>query len=269
MKKGSASLVVLSIMFLITALLIYLFEYVSIERMMYVNRINMKQFEYNSESLENIITKDIEATYLNGGDIDEIAAKDYQVFEGQKVKIYYNGIAKKNAIKIHYAELMNNDKERTKDTEFSLLNRIFLKDQIGSKEKEDFLNLIKENQVQEFTIEEINNYFLDTNDVEKTFDFGNAIVKINKDASMNDIKANINGSGILIIDGDITIHGEIDFSGLIIIDGELKIEGSSDIYGTVIDIKNKSKINYTKSLHTMYAMCKNYKGIIKVTKSNY
>ena len=70
MKKGSASLVVLSIMFLITALLIYLFEYVSIERMMYVNRINMKQFEYNSESLENIITKDIEATYLNGGDID-------------------------------------------------------------------------------------------------------------------------------------------------------------------------------------------------------
>ena len=103
MKKGSASLVVLSIMFLITALLIYLFEYVSIERMMYVNRINMKQFEYNSESLENIITKDIEATYLNGGDIDEIAAKDYQVFEGQKVKIYYNGIAKKLSL-IHISE---------------------------------------------------------------------------------------------------------------------------------------------------------------------
>ena len=64
MKKGSASLVVLSVIFLITALLIYLFEYVSIERTMYTNRSKMKQYAYNEESVHNIITKDIEETYF-------------------------------------------------------------------------------------------------------------------------------------------------------------------------------------------------------------
>lgn len=267
MKKGSASLVVLSVIFLLTALLIYLFEYVSIERMMYSNRSQMKQFTYNRESVENIITKDIEATYLNGGDINDIINKDYSVFEGQKAKISLNDISKKSAIKLYYSELMPNNKEKIKETEYSLLNRIFLKDHVKTSEKEEFLQKIKENEVQEFTVEEINNYF--TNGEEKNFTNGNSIVNISQDSSEGDIKANINGSGILIIEGDINIHGRVDFLGLIIIDGELNIDGESDIYGTVIDIKNKSTINYTKSLNTMYKNCKKYKGIIKLTKSNY
>lgn len=269
MKKGSASLVVLSIMFLLTALLIYLFEYVSIERMMYKNRSQMKQFIYNKESVENIITKDIEATYLNGGDISDIINKDYSVFEGQKVKISLNDVTKKSAIVVNYSELMPNNKEKIKETEYSLLNRIFLKDHITKKEKEDFLNLIKENEMQEFTIEEINNYFANKNEGAKYFDYGDAIVEISQDSSEHDINANIIGSGILIIEGDINIHGMVDFVGLIIINGKLNIDGDSDIYGTVIDIENNSKLNYINSLNTMYKNCKKYKGIIKLTKSNY
>lgn len=268
MKKGSASLVVLSVIFLLTALLIYLFEYVSIERMMYSNRSQMKQFTYNRESVENIITKDVEATCLNGGDINDIINKDYSVFDGQKAKISLNDISKKSAIKLYYSELMPNNKEKIKETEYSLLNRIFLKNHVKTSEKEEFLQKIKENEVQEFTVEEINNYFADADEA-KNFTYGDAIVKISQNSSESDINANINGSGILIIEGDINIHGRVDFLGLIIIDGELNIDGESDIYGTVIDIKNKSTLNYTKSLNTMYKNCKKYKGIIKLTKSNY
>lgn len=137
MKKGSASLVVLSVIFLITALLIYLFEYVSVERMMYLNRSKMKQYAYNEESLHNIITKDIQETYLNGGDIYDIIGKNYSVFENQKAIVSLNDPTAKNAINVYYEEKFSNKKKISKSTKYSLLNRIFFKDNPSTKEKKD------------------------------------------------------------------------------------------------------------------------------------
>lgn len=271
MKKGSASLVVLSVIFLLTALLIYLFEYVSVERMMYTNRSKMKQYAYNEESLHNIITKDIEETYLNGGDIHDIIGKNYSVFENQKAIVSLNDPTAKNAINIYYEEKFSNKKEKTTNAKYSLLNRIFFKDNPSTKEKKDFCEaIIQNNEVQNFSTSEINNYFIDIEDIEsKNFDYGNgnAIVKITADDE--DLNANINGSGIMIIDGDVSVKANFKFRGLLIIDGSLNIEGESDIMGALIDIDKESNIDCFKSLNTMYRRCKTFKGIIKVTRSNY
>ena len=271
MKKGSASLVVLSVIFLITALLIYLFEYVSIERTMYTNRSKMKQYAYNEESVHNIITKDIEETYLNGGDIHDIVGKNYSVFENQKAIVSLNDPTAKNAINIYYEEKFSNKKAKTTNAKFSLLNRIFFIDNPSSKEKKDFCDeIIQNNEVQNFSTSEINNYFIDTKDIEeRNFDYGNgnAIVKITADDE--DLNANVNGSGILIIDGDVIIKANFKFRGLLIIDGSLSVEGDSDIMGALIDIDKRSNIDCFKSLNTMYRRCKTFKGIIKVTRSDY
>lgn len=271
MKKGSASLVVLSVIFLITALLIYLFEYVSIERTMYTNRSKMKQYAYNEESVHNIITKDIEETYLNGGDIHDIVGKNYSVFENQKAIVSLNDPTAKNAINIYYEEKFSNKKAKTTYAKFSLLNRIFFIDNPSSKEKKDFCDeIIQNNEVQNFSTSEINNYFLDIEDIDaRNFDYGNgnAIVKITADDE--DLNANVNGSGILIIDGDVIIKANFKFRGLLIIDGSLSVEGDSDIMGALIDIDKRSNIDCFKSLNTMYRRCKTFKGIIKLTRSDY
>lgn len=271
MKKGSASLVVLSVIFLITALLIYLFEYVSIERTMYTNRSKMKQYAYNEESVHNIITKDIEETYLNGGDIHDIIGKNYSVFENQKAIVSLNDPTAKNAINIYYEEKFSNKKEKTTNAKYSLLNRIFFKDNPSTKEKKDFCEaIIQDNEVQNFSTSEINNYFIDIEDIDaRNFDYGNgnAIVKITADDE--DLNANINGSGIMIIDGDVNVKANFKFRGLLIIDGSLSVEGDSDIMGALIDIDKESNIDCFKSLNTMYRRCKTFKGIIKVTRSNY
>ena len=271
MKKGSASLVVLSVIFLITALLIYLFEYVSIERTMYTNRSKMKQYAYNEESVHNIITKDIEETYLNGGDIHDIVGKNYSVFENQKAIVSLNDPTAKNAINIYYEEKFSNKKAKTTNAKFSLLNRIFFIDNPSSKEKKDFCDeIIQNNEVQNFSTSEINNYFLDIEDIDaRNFDYGNgnAIVKITADDE--DLNANVNGSGILIIDGDVIIKANFKFRGLLIIDGSLSVEGDSDIMGALIDIDKRSNIDCFKSLNTMYRRCKTFKGIIKLTRSDY
>lgn len=268
MKKGSASLVVLSVIFLLTALLIYLFEYASVERMMYLNRSKMKQYAYNEESLHNIITKDIQETYLNGGDIYDIIGKDYSVFENQKAVVSLNDPTAKNAFNIYYEEKLANKKKISKNTKYSLLNRIFFKDKPSTKEKKDFCEeIIKANEVQNFSTSEINNYFIDIEEIDaRNFDYANAIVKITADEDLN---ANINGSGIMIIDGDVSVKANFKFRGLLIIDGSLNIEGESDIMGALIDINKESNINCFKSLNTMYRRCKTFKGIIKVTRSNY
>lgn len=268
MKKGSASLVVLSVIFLITALLIYLFEYVSVERMMYLNRSKMKQYAYNEESLHNIITKDIQETYLNGGDIYDIIGKNYSVFENQKAIVSLNDPTAKNAINIYYEEKFSNKKEKTTNAKYSLLNRIFFKDNPSTKEKKDFCEeIIQANEVQNFSTSEINNYFIDIEEIDaRNFDYANAIVKITAD---EDLCANINGSGIMIIDGDVSVKANFKFRGLLIIDGSLNIEGESDIMGALIDIDKESNIDCFKSLNTMYRRCKTFKGIIKVTRSNY
>lgn len=271
MKKGSASLVVLSVIFLITALLIYLFEYVSIERTMYTNRSKMKQYTYNEESVHNIITKDIEETYLNGGDIHDIIGKNYSVFENQKAIVSLNDPTAKNAINIYYEEKFSNKKEKTTNAKYSLLNRIFFKDKPSTKEKKDFCDeIIQENEVQNFSTSEINNYFIDIEEIDaRNFDYGNgnAIVKITADDE--DLNANVNGSGIMIIDGDVNVKANFKFRGLLIIDGSLSVEGDSDIMGALIDIDKESNIDCFKSLNTMYRRCKTFKGIIKVTRSNY
>lgn len=271
MKKGSASLVVLSVIFLLTALLIYLFEYVSIERTMYTNRSKMKQYAYNEESVHNIITKDIEETYLNGGDIHDIIGKNYSVFENQKAIVSLNDPTAKNAINIYYEEKFSNKKEKTTNAKYSLLNRIFFKDNPSTKEKKDFCEaIIQANEVQNFRTSEINNYFIDIEEIDaRNFDYGNgnAIVKITADDE--DLCANINGSGIMIIDGDVSVKANFKFRGLLIIDGSLNIEGESDIMGALIDIDKESNIDCFKSLNTMYRRCKTFKGIIKVTRSNY
>ncbi|WP_294984790.1 hypothetical protein [uncultured Fenollaria sp.] len=270
MKKGSASLVVLSVIFLLTALLIYLFEYVSIERTMYTNRSKMKQYAYNEESVHNIITKDIQETYLNGGDIHDIIGKNYSVFENQKAIVSLNDPTAKNAINIYYEEKFSNKKEKTTNAKYSLLNRIFFKDNPSAKEKKDFCDeIIQNNEVQNFSTSEINNYYIDIEDIEsRNFDYGNgnAIVKIMADEDLN---ANINGSGIMIIDGDVSVKANFKFRGLLIINGSLNIEGESDIMGALIDIDKGSNIDCFKSLNTMYRRCKTFKGIIKVTRSNY
>lgn len=268
MKKGSASLVVLSVIFLLTALLIYLFEYVSVERMMYLNRSKMKQYAYNEESLHNIITKDIEETYLNGGDIYDIIVKDYSVFENQKAVVSLNDPTAKNAFNIYYEEKLANKKKISKNTKYSLLNRIFFKDNPSTKEKKDFCEeIIQANEVQNFSASEINNYFIDIEEIDaRNFDYANAIVKITAD---EDLCANINGSGIMIIDGDVSVKANFKFRGLLIIDGSLNIESESDIMGALIDIDKESNIDCFKSLNTMYRRCKTFKGIIKVTRSNY
>lgn len=271
MKKGSASLVVLSVIFLITALLIYLFEYVSIERTMYTNRSKMKQYAYNEESVHNIITKDIQETYLNGGDIHDIIGKNYSVFENQKAIVSLNDPTAKNAINIYYEEKFSNKKEKTTNAKYSLLNRIFFKDNPSTKEKKDFCEeIIQNNGVQNFSTSEINNYFIDIEDIDtRNFDYGNgnAIVKITADDE--DLNANVNGSGIMIIEGDVSVKANFYFRGLLIIDGSLCVEGDSDIMGAVIDIDKESNIDCFKSLNTMYRRCKTFKGIIKVTRSNY
>lgn len=271
MKKGSASLVVLSVIFLLTALLIYLFEYVSIERTMYTNRSKMKQYAYNEESVHNIITKDIEETYLNGGDIHDIIGKNYSVFENQKAIVSLNDPTAKNAINIYYEEKFSNKKEKTTNAKYSLLNRIFFKDNPSTKEKKDFCEaIIQDNEVQNFSTSEINNYFIDIEDIDaRNFDYGNgnAIVKITADDE--DLNANVNGSGIMIIEGDVSVKANFYFRGLLIIDGSLNIEGESDIMGALIDIDKESNIDCFKSLNTMYRRCKTFKGIIKVTRSNY
>lgn len=269
MKKGSASLVVLSVIFLLTALLIYLFEYVSVERMMYLNRSKMKQYAYNEESLNNIITKDIEETYLNGGDIYDIIGKDYSVFENQKAVVSLNDPTAKNAFNIYYEEKLANKKKISKNTKYSLLNRIFFKDNPSTKEKKDFCEeIIQANEVQNFSTSEINNYFIDIEEIDaRNFDYANAIVKITADGE--DLCANINGSGIMIIDGDVSVKANFKFRGLLIIDGSLNIEGESDIMGAVIDIDKESNIDCFKSLNTMYRRCKTFNGIIKVTRSKY
>lgn len=271
MKKGSASLVVLSVIFLITALLIYLFEYVSIERTMYTNRSKMKQYAYNEESVHNIITKDIEETYLNGGDIHDIIGKNYSVFENQKAIVSLNDPTAKNAINIYYEEKFSNKKEKTTNAKYSLLNRIFFKDNPSTKEKKDFCEaIIQDNEVQNFSTSEINNYFIDIEDIDaRNFDYGNgnAIVKITADDE--DLNANVNGSGIMIIEGDVSVKANFKFRGLLIIDGSLSIEGDSDIMGALIDIDKRSNIDYSKSLNMMYRRCKTFKGIIKVTRSDY
>lgn len=271
MKKGSASLVVLSVIFLITALLIYLFEYVSIERTMYTNRSKMKQYAYNEESVHNIITKDIEETYLNGGDIHDIIGKNYSVFENQKAIVSLNDPTAKNAINIYYEEKFSNKKEKTTNAKYSLLNRIFFKDNPSTKEKKDFCEaIIQDNEVQNFSTSEINNYFIDIEDIDaRNFNYGNgnAIVKITADDE--DLNANVNGSGIMIIEGDVSVKANFYFRGLLIIDGSLNIEGESDIMGALIDIDKESNIDCFKSLNTMYRRCKTFKGIIKVTRSNY
>lgn len=268
MKKGSASLVVLSVIFLLTALLIYLFEYVSVERPMYVNRSKMKQYAYNEESLHNIITKDIQETYLNGGDIYDIIGKDYSVFENQKAVVSLNDPTAKNAFNIYYEEKLANKKKISKNTKYSLLNRIFFKDNPSNKEKKDFCEeIIQENEVQNFSTSEINNYFIDIEEIDaRNFDYANAIVKITAD---EDLCANINGSGIMIIEGDVSVKANFYFRGLLIIDGSLSVEGDSDIMGAVIDIDKESNIDCFKSLNMMYRRCKTFKGIIKVTRSNY
>lgn len=268
MKKGSASLVVLSVIFLLTALLIYLFEYVSVERMMYLNRSKMKQYAYNEESLHNIITKDIQETYLNGGDIYDIIGKNYSVFENQKAVVSLNDPTAKNAFNIYYEEKLANKKKISKSTKYSLLNRIFFKDNPSTKEKKDFCEeIIQANEVQNFSTSEINNYFIDIEEIDaRNFDYANAIVKITAD---EDLCANINGSGIMIIDGDVSVKANFKFRGLLIIDGSLNIEGESDIMGALIDIDKESNIDCFKSLNTMYRRCKTFKGIIKVTRSNY
>lgn len=268
MKKGSASLVVLSVIFLLTALLIYLFEYVSVERMMYLNRSKMKQYAYNEESLHNIITKDIQETYLNGGDIYDIIGKDYSVFENQKAVVSLNDPTAKNAFNIYYEEKLANKKKISKSTKYSLLNRIFFKDNPSAKEKKDFCEeIIQANEVQNFSASEINNYFIDIEEIDaRNFDYANAIVKITADEDLN---ANVNGSGIMIIEGDVSVKANFKFRGLLIIDGSLNIEGESDIMGALIDIDKGSNIDCFKSLNTMYRRCKTFKGIIKVTRSNY
>lgn len=269
MKKGSASLVVLSVIFLLTALLIYLFEYVSIERTMYTNRSKMKQYAYNEESVHNIITKDIQETYLNGGDIHDIIGKNYSVFENQKAIVSLNDPTAKNAINIYYEEKFSNKKEKTTNAKYSLLNRIFFKDNPSTKEKKDFCEeIIQNNEVQNFSTSEINNYFIDIEDIDtRNFDYTNAIVKITADDE--DLCANINGSGIMIIDGDVNLKANFKFRGLLIIDGSLNIEGESDIMGALIDIDKESNIDCFKSLNMVYRRCKTFKGIIKVTRSNY
>lgn len=269
MKKGSASLVVLSVIFLLTALLIYLFEYVSVERMMYLNRSKMKQYAYNEESLHNIITKDIQETYLNGGDIYDIIGKDYSVFENQKAVVSLNDPTAKNAFNIYYEEKLANKKKISKSTKYSLLNRIFFKDNPSTKEKKDFCEeIIQANEVQNFSASEINNYFIDIEEIDaRNFDYANAIVKITADDE--DLNANVNGSGIMIIEGDVSVKANFYFRGLLIIDGSLNIEGESDIMGALIDIDKESNIDCFKSLNTMYRRCKTFKGIIKVTRSNY
>lgn len=269
MKKGSASLVVLSVIFLLTALLIYLFEYVSIERTMYTNRSKMKQYAYNEESLNNIITKDIEETYLNGGDIHDIVGKDYSVFENQKAVVSLNDPTAKHAFNIYYEEKLANKKKISRNTKYSLLNRIFFKDNPSTKEKKDFCDeIVQANEVQNFSTSEINNYFIDIDEIDaRNFDYTNAIVKITADDE--DLCANINGSGIMIIDGDVNVKANFKFRGLLIIDGSLNIEGESDIMGALIDIDKESNIDCFKSLNMMYRRCKTFKGIIKVTRSNY
>lgn len=271
MKKGNASLVVLSVIFLLTALLIYLFEYVSVERMMYLNRSKTKQYAYNEESVHNIITKDIEETYLNGGDIHDIIGKNYSVFENQKAIVSLNDPTAKNAINIYYEEKFSNKKEKTTNAKYSLLNRIFFKDNPSTKEKKDFCEaIIQDNEVQNFSTSEINNYFIDIEDIDaRNFNYGNgnAIVKITADDE--DLNANVNGSGIMIIEGDVSVKANFYFRGLLIIDGSLNIDGESDIMGALIDINKESNINCFKSLNTMYRRCKTFKGIIKVTSSNY
>lgn len=268
MKKGSASLVVLSVIFLLTALLIYLFEYVSVERMMYLNRSKMKQYAYNEESLHNIITKDIQETYLNGGDIYDIIGKDYSVFENQKAVVSLNDPTAKNAFNIYYEEKLANKKKISKSTKYSLLNRIFFKDNPSTKEKKDFCEeIIQANEVQNFSASEINNYFIDIEEIDaRNFDYANAIVKITADEDLN---ANVNGSGIMIIEGDVSVKANFYFRGLLIIDGSLSVEGDCDIMGALIDIDKESNIDCFKSLNTMYRRCKTFKGIIKVTRSNY
>ena len=44
---------------------------------------------------------------------------------------------------------------------------------------------------------------------------------------------NIQGAGIMVVDGDLEIQGDVEFKGLILVSGTLKVSGSSLIYGTV------------------------------------
>lgn len=269
MKKASASLVVLSVIFLVTALLIYMFEYISIEKMMYVNRSRMKQFNYNYTSVENIISKDIETSYLNGDDIYDLDDKEYNVFEDQRAYIYINNVTNKSAFKIYYEERLSNNKICRKELYYTLLNKIFFLDNPKGEEKKAFYKSLLENDVQVFSTEEINNYFVDTIDEDKTFSFDNAVVKISQ-SDIGRIDPNIKGSGILIIDGDVELSGYIEFNGIIIIDGKFIINGESNsINGYVFDINNNSNINYNKSINTIYNKCKQYHGVIDVRRMNF
>lgn len=266
MKKASASLVVLSVIFLITAALLYLFEYVSIERMMYVNRSRARKFMCNVESIENIVKKDVKETYLSGKDISILKDKSYNIFEGQSAYLKINGPEYKDAFRIVYKEQMINQKEKVSERHYTLLNKIFFDSSPKISDKRKFYELIKSNNTENFTSDEINNYFLDYQDDEdKTFSFDEGLIVIN--ANNSDLNCNIDGKGILIIDGDLNINGSLDFRGLIIINGKLSVKSNRNyIYGYIIDIEGGSNINYNKSLITIHNKCKNFKGIIDMRR---
>lgn len=264
MKKASASLVVLSIIFLISAALIYLFEYVSIERMMYINRSKAKKYEYNFQSIENIVIKDIESSYLKGYDISEFQNKSYNIFDGQNSILRITKPYNKDAFSIEYTETILNDKVKKYEKHYTILNSIFFDDKAKLSDKRKFYEKIKENEIREFTTKELNEIFIDfEEDDDKTFDFGKNIVSIKADDT--DLNCNVKGQGILIIDGDINMMGSLDFSGLIIIDGKLVIKGTHNfIYGYIIDFDEKSRIIYSKSLAIIHDKCKAYKGIVDI-----
>lgn len=266
MKRASASLVVLSVIFLITAALLYLFEYVSIERMMYINRSRTKQYEYNFDSIENIARKDIEETYLAGGDIYDFKEKTYKIFDEQSAVLSVSGPTNKDAFSIKYTEHMPNKKDKSSVRHYSILNKIFFDTKQSSLDKQKFYEEILSNDIKSFSVEEINNYFLDLGeDSDRTFNFDNNIVII--DDADEDLDCNIKGEGILIIDSDLHVKGNIEFTGLIIINGKLSVEGNHKyVYGYVLDIKGKSHLNYIKSLALMHDTCKGYKGIINISR---
>lgn len=265
-KKASASLVVLAIVFLVTASLIYLFEYVSIERMMYINRSRSKKFSYNFDSIENIAFKDIKEGLNSGLDLKSFANKNYNIFENQSAKLSIEDPSEKKAIKILYKEVMPNKKERQEERYFTVLNEIFFDKSTKENDKKNFYEEILSNEVETFTSEEINNLFIDVdNKEEKVFNFNDSIIRIKSDGE--ELNCKIKAQGILIVEGDLTILDKVEFDGLIIIDGKLNlVNDKNHIYGYVLDLNKKSNIKYINSLMTLYDKCKKYNGIINIRR---
>lgn len=75
-----------------------------------------------------------------------------------------------------------------------------------------------------------------------------------------DLQAKTNGGGVLIVDGDLTIHGGIDFYGLIIVRGVLTFSGSgsgqkTNIIGSIIAGNGSVADSLSGGINLQYDKC--------------